>query len=84
MARLLIVLGGIAAALGLVAGSGLAAAGDSSCPAVNPPDELVVMGGSGQTAQLGHPFGNPLQVALANTNGCPLTGNLAAVNVDFP
>jgi hypothetical protein len=82
-ARFLVVLAGGVAALGLVAGSGFAAAADSTCPAVNPPDELVVMGGSGQTAQLGHPFGNPLQVALASSNGCPVTGNLAAVDVDF-
>jgi adhesin/invasin len=78
-----LVLGAVVAALGLVAGSPLAASAGSTCPAVNPPDELVVIGGSGQTAQLGHPFGNPLQVALANSNGCPLAGNLAAVNIDF-
>jgi protocatechuate 3,4-dioxygenase beta subunit len=83
MARFCVVLVGVIAALGLVAGSPLAAAAGNTCPAVNLPDELVVMGGSGQTAQLGHPFGNPLQVALANSNGCPLTGHLAAVNVDF-
>jgi protocatechuate 3,4-dioxygenase beta subunit len=83
-ARFFVVLAGVVGALGVVGGSGLAAAAaDSGCPTLNPPDELVVMGGSGQTAQLGHPFGNPLQVALASSNGCPVTGNLAAVDVDF-
>ena len=43
----------------------------------------MLAGGSGQTTQLGNPFLQSLQVALANTNGCPLTGNLAGINVDF-
>jgi protocatechuate 3,4-dioxygenase beta subunit len=58
------------------------AAGDA-CPAQNNPNEIVIAGGSGQTAQLGKPFGSPFQVVLANTNGCPLTGNLAGINVGF-
>jgi adhesin/invasin len=67
--------------LGLGAGSSPAA--PSACPTSNPPNELVLVGGSGQTAQLGRQFASPLQVALANTNGCPLTGNLAGENVTF-
>jgi hypothetical protein len=43
----------------------------------------VLAGGSSQTAQLGKPFGQPFSVQLANTNGCPLTGNLAGVTVNF-
>jgi hypothetical protein len=42
-----------------------------------------VVGGSSQTAQLGRPFATNLQVASANTNGCPLTGQLAGYPVDF-
>jgi protocatechuate 3,4-dioxygenase beta subunit len=65
-----------------VAGGGAASAADV-CPSSNPPNELVLAGGSGQTAQLGKPFQAPLQVQLANTNGCPLTGNLGGISVDF-
>lgn len=57
--------------------------GGGSCPASNPPNELVTGGGSGQVAQIGKQFSGGLQVALANTNGCPLTGNLAGVVVTF-
>jgi hypothetical protein len=42
-----------------------------------------VVGGSPQTAQLGKPFEMSLQVALANTNGCLLTGQLGGYTVDF-
>src|SRR5262249_31994394 len=67
--------------LGLGAGSSPAA--PSACPTSNPPNELVLVGGSGQTAQLGRQFATQLQVALANTNGCPLTGRLPGENVTF-
>ena len=43
----------------------------------------MLAGGTGQTTQLGKPFPQNLQVRLANTNGCPLTGNLAGVDVTF-
>jgi hypothetical protein len=45
----------------------------SSCPTSNPPNELVLGGGTPQTAQLATAFATPLQVALANSNGCPVT-----------
>ena len=45
----------------------------SSCPASNPPNELMLGGGTPQTAQLNTAFNSPLQVALANTNACPVT-----------
>jgi protocatechuate 3,4-dioxygenase beta subunit len=45
----------------------------SSCPTSNPPNELILEGGTPQTAQLDTPFESPLQVALANSNGCPVT-----------
>jgi adhesin/invasin len=73
----------LAAALITVGGGGLARAAGSACPSSNPPNEIVLAGGSGQTAQLGKPFPANLQVQLANTNGCPLTGNLAGINIDF-
>ena len=47
--------------------------GGSSCPTSNPPNELTLGGGTPQTAQLNTAFGGSLQVALANTNGCPVT-----------
>jgi protocatechuate 3,4-dioxygenase beta subunit len=77
-----VVFAGFLAVVALVARAGPASA-DGSCPAVNPPDELVLVGGSGQTAQLGSGFESPLQVELAASDGCPATGNLAGVNVDF-
>ena len=67
----------------LVAGAGSPAAAVDACPTSNPPNELVLAGGSGQTAQLGQPFPAALQVQLANTNDCPLTGDLAGYDVDF-
>jgi protocatechuate 3,4-dioxygenase beta subunit len=73
----------LAAAVALADGVGSGAAADSGCPASNPPDELVLVGGSGQTAQLGRQFQSPFQVGLSASDGCPLTGNLAGVNVDF-
>lgn len=60
-----------------------AGATGSACPAQNNPNEIVVVGGSGQSTQLGKPFGSSFQVALANTNGCALTGNLAGISIGF-
>lgn len=71
------------AVLALVAGARSASAQRASCPASNPPNELVLYGGSRQTAQLGTQFAAKLQAQLANTNGCPVTGDLAGVEVTF-
>jgi protocatechuate 3,4-dioxygenase beta subunit len=60
-----------------------AAGGSTACPASNPPNMVAITGGSSQTTQLGKPFQTNLQVALANSNGCPLTGQLAGVSIDF-
>jgi hypothetical protein len=68
------------AAAVLPLGSVATAAG---CPTTNAPNELVILGGSPQTAQLGRQFQSNLQVALANTNGCPLTGALGGTPVTF-
>ena len=51
--------------------------GADSCPSSNAPNELVLTGGTPQTAQLDTGFANPLQVELANTNGCPVTTAVA-------
>src|SRR5438132_4963858 len=81
-----LVLTGLTVAVVLAASGAAARAASSACPTSNPPNELVLAGGSGQQAQLGKQFAQNLQVALANTNGCPLTGNLAGVtvNIDAP
>ncbi|HWX09380.1 MAG TPA: Ig-like domain-containing protein, partial [Gaiellaceae bacterium] len=74
---------GLTVAVALAASGAGARAASSSCPTSNPPNELVLAGGSGQQTQLGKQFAQNLQVALANTNGCPLTGNLAGITVNF-
>jgi hypothetical protein len=78
----LLVLAGLAAATGLlVTAAGPARA--AGCPSVNRPNMLRLVAGSPQTAQLERPFQTNLQVELANSNGCPLTGRLAGIWVDF-
>ena len=57
--------------------------GSTSCPSSNPPNELVLAGGTPQTAQLDTGFANPLQVELANTNGCPITTTVTGTPVTF-
>jgi hypothetical protein len=54
-----------------------------ACPASNAPNALTLAGGSPQTAALDTAFAGNLQVALANTNGCPVTTALAGVPVTF-
>jgi protocatechuate 3,4-dioxygenase beta subunit len=76
-------LAGLAAAAVLLVGSGAAGAAAGVCPTVNRPNTLIIVAGSPQTSQLEKPFQTNLQVALANTNGCPLTGQLAGIWVDF-
>jgi len=70
-------------AAALVIGTSSAGAAAGACPSSNPPNTLRLVAGSGQTAQLGKTFQSNLQVELANTNGCPLTGNLAGISVTF-
>jgi len=60
-----------------------AAATAGGCPSSNPPNMLQILGGSPQTAQLGRQFQSNLQVALANSNGCPPTGSLGGTAVRF-
>lgn len=79
----LLALAALAGAAALTGGSNPAGAASGACPAANRPNELALAGGSPQTAQIDRPFAASLQVALANTNGCPLTGQLAGVSVEF-
>src|SRR5579864_3470881 len=81
--RMRIVVSALVITAVLAVGAGSSSAAGTACPTSNYPNELVLAGGSAQTAQLGRPFQSPLQVELANTNGCPLTGNLAGVTVEF-
>jgi adhesin/invasin len=76
-----VVLALLAASLTVSGGSARASA--NVCPTSNPPNELALVGGSGQQSQLGKQFTQNLQVQLANTNGCPLTGNLAGITINF-
>jgi protocatechuate 3,4-dioxygenase beta subunit len=78
-----LVLGGLTATVALAASGAGARAASTACPTSNPPNELLLVSGSGQQARLGTQFAQNLQVALANTNGCPLTGNLAGITVNF-
>jgi protocatechuate 3,4-dioxygenase beta subunit len=79
----LLVLAGLAAATGLLVTAAGSARAAGVCPSVNRPNMLRLVAGSPQTAQLDKPFQTNLQVELANSNGCPLTGRLAGIWVDF-
>jgi hypothetical protein len=54
-----------------------------SCPTSNPPNELVLTGGTPQSAQLGAAFATALAVALANTDGCPLSPTPVGTAITF-
>ena len=73
----------VAAAASVLAVSGAADAASTACPTVNRPNILRIAAGSPQTTQLRKPFETNLQVALANSNGCPLTGSLGGLWIDF-
>jgi hypothetical protein len=83
LVRLLALTLGLAATVGVLLASSDTAGAAGACPTVNPPNMLKIAAGSPQTAQLEKPFKTDLQVALANSNGCPLTGRLGGVWVDF-
>jgi hypothetical protein len=71
------------ATIAVVLASGTSQATADSCPTSNPANTLKLVSGSSQTAKVGRAFSGNLQVALANTNGCAVTGTLAGINVDF-
>jgi protocatechuate 3,4-dioxygenase beta subunit len=81
----------VVAGLALVAGIGIigasvggpASALADTCPTSNPPNELLLSGGSPQTAKIHQAFDETLQVTLANTNGCSVTTNETGVAVTF-
>lgn len=53
--------------------TGQTAPNGGTCPASNPPNEMLLVAGTPQTAQLDAAFATSLQVTLANTNGCPVS-----------
>jgi hypothetical protein len=57
--------------------------GTSNCPSSNPPNEMTLVAGTPQTATLGSAFASGLQVALSNSNGCPVTSAAAGTPVTF-
>src|ERR1035441_225374 len=57
--------------------------GTSGCPSSNPPDQMTLVAGTPQTAILGTAFATGLQVALTNSNGCPVTSAAAGGPVTF-
>ncbi len=56
--------------------------GSANCPASNPPAALTLTAGTPQTMVLEQAFATGLQVALANSNGCPVTA-AAGVPITF-
>src|SRR5260221_1192164 len=73
----------VLAAATLSTAAATAGASGGACPAQNNPNEIVIAGGTGQSAQLGRPFGSPFQVVLGTRKGGQLTGNLAGININF-
>ncbi len=57
--------------------------GTSNCPSPNPPDQMTLVAGTPQTAILQSAFATGLQVALSNSDGCPVTSAAAGVPVTF-
>jgi hypothetical protein len=90
--RWLAVSAGVGVAVATLAGGAFAAegetvppsgSGEASCPSHNPPTELTLAAGTPQTATFGTPFATNLQVALTNSNGCPVTTAVAGIPVTF-
>jgi hypothetical protein len=67
----------------VVVGTQRAAASTRACPDTNSPNTIELSGGTPQTARLGSAFAQPLQVTLANTNGCPLTTGVVGNSITF-
>jgi protocatechuate 3,4-dioxygenase beta subunit len=57
--------------------------GTSNCPSSNPPNQLTLVAGTPQTAILQSAFASGLQVALSNSDGCPVTSAAAGIPVTF-
>jgi hypothetical protein len=54
-----------------------------TCVSSNPPNELKLDAGTPQMTTLGSTFATNLQVAFANSNGCPVTTPMAGISVTF-
>jgi hypothetical protein len=50
----------------------------TNCPSFNPPNQLTLAAGTPQTTTLETAFASGLQVALTNSDGCPVTGAAGA------
>jgi hypothetical protein len=57
--------------------------GGASCPSSNPPNEMTLVAGAPQTAIVRTAFATAFQVALANSDGCPVTSAAGGVPVTF-
>jgi hypothetical protein len=62
--------------------TGTSPTGTAECPSSNPPNQMTLVEGTPQTAILGSAFATGLQVALANSDGCPVT-SAAGIPVTF-
>jgi protocatechuate 3,4-dioxygenase beta subunit len=74
---------GVAAVTVLVLTNAAPVLAADTCPTYNPPNALSLAGGTPQSAKLLTPFANPLEVAVINTNGCPITTPTAGIAVLF-
>jgi hypothetical protein len=63
--------------------AGTSPTGTSECPSSNPPNQMTLVAGTPQTATLGSAFATGLQVALSNSDGCPVTSAAAGIPVTF-
>ncbi len=79
------VVGGPAFASGETGGSPTepTGTGTSNCPSSNPPNQMTLVVGTPQTAILQSAFASGLQVALSNSDGCPVTSAAAGIPVTF-
>jgi len=57
--------------------------GTSNCPSSNPPNQMTLVAGTPQTAILQSAFATGMQVALSNSDGCPVTSAAAGIPVTF-
>jgi hypothetical protein len=64
-------------------GTSPASTGTSNCPSSNPPNQMTLVAGTPQTAILQSAFATGLQVALSNSDGCPVTSAAAGVPITF-
>jgi hypothetical protein len=63
--------------------TGGSAPGTSACPSSNPPNQMTLVAGTPQTTILQTAFVSNLQVALTNSDGCPVNSAAAGIPVTF-